>query len=216
MGAVSLTGRPTDIMTATTIPVHFDDAVNAAILTVSEDQLQGVQRDPFGEISRRSGVELPVVVERVREMLRAGTVRRVRQTLLSTNLAQGALVAWQVPGDKLQSAFDYMFQQDAFSGHVVIRTTDAATPGSRYKLWTTLKVPQGYSIDKHAAYLAGKVGAESYRLMPAKRLFAPGLGHIRRTGAGPGSRTDHLAVVADGRAVPRRHPAGPGGGWAWW
>ena len=27
-------------------------------------------------------------------MLRAGTIRRVRQTLLATNLAQGALVAW--------------------------------------------------------------------------------------------------------------------------
>ncbi len=88
-------------MTTATTPVHFDDAVNAAILAVSEDQLQGFQRDPFGEISRRSGVELPVVIERVREMLRAGTIRRVRQTLLSTNLAQGALVAWQVPADKL-------------------------------------------------------------------------------------------------------------------
>ena len=184
-------------MTATSIPVHFDDAVNAAILTVSEDELQGFQRDPFGEISRRSGVELPVVVERVREMLRAGTIRRVRQTLLSTNLAQGALIAWQVPADKLQSAFDYMFQQDAFSGHVVIRTADAATPGSRYKLWTTLKVPQGYSIDKHAAYLAGNVGAESYRLMPAKRLFALGVGHIRRQGMEPGSRSDELAEVTD-------------------
>ncbi len=184
-------------MTTTTIPVHFDDAVNAAILTVSEDELQGFQHDPFGEISRRSGVELPVVVERVRAMLLAGTIRRVRQTLLSTNLAQGALVAWQVPADKLQSAFDYMFQQDAFSGHVVIRTTDAATPGSRYKLWTTLKVPQGYSIDKHAAYLAGNVGAESYRLMPAKRLFALGVGHIRRQGMEPGSRSDELAEVTD-------------------
>ena len=184
-------------MTTATTPVHFDDAVNAAILTVSEDELQGFHRDPFGEISRRSGVELPVVVERVREMLRAGTIRRVRQTLLSTNLAQGALVAWQVPADKLQSAFDYMFQQDAFSGHVVIRTADAATPGSRYKLWTTLKVPQGYSIDKHAAYLAGNVGAESYRLMPAKRLFALGVGHVRRQGMEPGSRSDELAEVTD-------------------
>ena len=184
-------------MTTATTPVHFDDAVNAAILAVAEDQLQGFQRDPFGEISRRSGVELPVVIERVREMLRAGTIRRVRQTLLSTNLAQGALVAWQVPTDKLQSAFDYMSQQDAFSGHVVIRTADAATPGSRYKLWTTLKVPQGYSIDKHAAYLAGNVGAESYRLMPAKRLFALGVGHVRRQGMKPGSRSEELAEVTD-------------------
>ncbi len=39
-------------------------------------------------------------------MLRAGTIRRVRQTLLATNLAQGALVAWQVPPDKLDTLDD--------------------------------------------------------------------------------------------------------------
>ncbi len=184
-------------MTTNAVPIQFDDAVNAAILRVSEDELQGFQRDPFGEIARRSGIDLPVVVERISEMLRAGTIRRVRQTLLATNLAQGALIAWQVPGEKLQAAFDHMSQRDAFSGHVVIRTTDAATPGARYKLWTTLKVPQGYSIEKHAAFLAQCVGAEDHRLMPAKRLFALGVGHMRRQGMEPGSRSDELADVTD-------------------
>ncbi len=65
--------------------------------------MQGFQRDPLGEISRLSGVELSVVTERIRGMMRAGTIRRVRQTLLATNLAQGALVAWQVPPDKPRS-----------------------------------------------------------------------------------------------------------------
>jgi hypothetical protein len=184
-------------MSTATAPVHFDDPVNAAILAVSEDQLHGFQRDPLGEIARRSGVELPVVIERIRAMLRAGTVRRVRQTLLSTNLAPGALVAWQVPQERLQAAFDYMFQQDPFSGHVVLRTTDAVTPGSSYKLWTTLKVPQGYSIAKHCDYLTAQAGAERYRLMPAKKLFALGVGHTRRRGIAPGSRSDELAEVTD-------------------
>ena len=43
----------------------------------------------------------------------------------------GALVAWQVPEEKLNAAFDYMFQQDPFSGHVVIRSTDQQTTGGR-------------------------------------------------------------------------------------
>ena len=197
-----MTGQPgRDTMTTETYPVHFDDAVNAAILAVSEDELRGFQQDPFGEIARRSGVEPDVVVERIRGMLRAGTIRRVRQTLLSTNLARGALIAWQVPADKLQAAFDYMFQRDPFSGHVVIRTTDAALPGTRYKLWTTLKVPQSFSIEKHAAYLAAQTGAERHRLMPAKRLFALGVGHVRRRGMEPGSRSDELAEVTDVRVV---------------
>src|SRR5467141_3514869 len=106
------------------IPLKFTDPINAKILAVSEDRLQGFQRDPLGEISRQSGVELPVVIERIQAMLRAGTIRRVRQTLLATNLAQGALVAWQVPPEKLDAAFDCMFQQDPFSGHVVTRSTD--------------------------------------------------------------------------------------------
>src|SRR5512146_2444806 len=119
---------------ALTIPATFTDPVNAKILAVSEDRLQGFQRDPLGEISRQSGVELAEVIARIQAMLRAGTIRRVRQTLLATNLAQGALVAWQVPQDRLDHAFEYMVERDPFSGHVVIRTTDSATAGARYRL----------------------------------------------------------------------------------
>ncbi len=184
-------------MPLSTVPVTIDDPVNVAILSVSEDRLQGFQRDPLAEIAHRSGVELPVVIERIRAMLQAGTIRRVRQTLLSTNLAHGALIAWQVPPDRLPAAFDYLFQQDPFSGHVVIRTTDAETPGSAYRLWTTLKVPQGFSMRKHADYLAAEIGAQGYRTMPAKRLFALGVGHTRRRGLAPGSRSEEPAEVLD-------------------
>jgi hypothetical protein len=188
-------------MNVSTIPVNFTDPINARILAVSEDRIQGFQRDPFGEISRLSGVELPLVIERIQAMVGAGTIRRVRQTLLSTNLAQGSLVAWQVPQNKLDAAFDYMFQQDPFSGHVVTRSTDAATPGSNYKLWTTLKVPQGYSMTKHGEFLARQTGAEHFRLMPAKRLFALGVGHTRRRGMAPGSKSEELAEVTEVQVV---------------
>lgn len=178
-----------------TLPVWIDDPVNAAILAVSEDRIAGFLEDPFGEIAQRSGIDVETVLERIGAMLRAGTIRRVRQTLMATNLAAGALAAWQVPQERLDAAFEYMFGEDPFSGHVVIRTTDSATPGSRYRLWTTLKVPQGFSIDKHARYLAQRVGAEHFRLMPAKRLFALGVGHVRRKGLEPGSRAEVLADV---------------------
>jgi DNA-binding Lrp family transcriptional regulator len=179
------------------IPVVTTDPINARILAVSEDKIQGFLRDPLGEISRQSGVPRDTVIERVRALLEAGTIRRVRQTLLATNLADGALCAWQIPVEKTDAAFEFMFQHDPFSGHVVVRSTDAATPGSNYRLWTTLKVPQGFSLTKHAELLRQKVGAEKFRLMPAKKLFALGVGHVRRRGMEPGSRADVLAETID-------------------
>ncbi len=184
-------------MTQSALPIQIDDPVNARILSISEDKVQGYLRDPLGEIAKVSGVDLPTVIERLGAMLEAGTIRRIRQTLMATNLAPGALVAWRVPPDKLNSAFEYMFKQDPFSGHVVLRSTDKDTPGSQYKLWTTLKVPVGYAMDKHCAFLCSQTGAESYTLLPAKKLFALGVGHVRRRDLEPGARTDEPGRAID-------------------
>lgn len=184
-------------MITAALPIATSDPINARILAISEDKLQGFQSDPLGEISRHSGVELPVVIERIRAMIQGGTIRRVRQTMMATNLARGALVAWRVPEDKLSAAFDYMFQKDPFSGHVVIRSTDQQIAGAKYRLWTTLKVPQGYSMEKHCRYLMTQTGCETFKLLPAKKLFALGVGHVRRRGMEPGSKADELAEVTN-------------------
>src|SRR3954454_20552656 len=177
---------------APALPTTHTDPINAKILTISEDRIQGFVRDPFGVIAEKSGVDLDTVLERIQAMLRAGTIRRVRQTLMATNLAEGALVAWQVPEEKRTAAFECMFKDDPFAGHIVIRSTDAAISGAKYRLWTTLKVPQGCSIEKHCRFLCSQTGATSFKLMPAKRLFALGVGHVRRKGMEPGSKSDEL------------------------
>jgi AsnC-like ligand binding domain len=177
------------------LPIEHNDPINARILSISEDKIEGFVREPFEEIAQRSGVEVDVVMARIAAMLRAGTIRRVRQTLLATNLAEGALVAWKVPEEKVDSAFDWMFQRDPFSGHVVLRSTDTASAGSDYKLWTTLKVPHGFSLQQHCELLANKVGAERFRLMPAKGIFTLGVGHVRRKTIEPGSKADQPAKM---------------------
>jgi AsnC-like ligand binding domain len=78
---------------------------------------------------------------------------------------------------------------------VVTRSTDAATAGAQYKLWTTLKVPQGFSMEAHAHYLAEKIGAKHFRLMPAKGIFALGVGHVRRREMTPGLRAEAPAEM---------------------
>ena len=177
------------------IPVEHNDPINAKILAISEDKIEGFVREPFEQIAQRSGVPVDVVIARIAAMLRARTIRRVRQTLLATNLAEGALVAWKVPEDKIDSAFDWMFQRDPFSGHVVLRSTDTLSAGSDYKLWTTVKVPQGFSLQTHCELLAKEVGAERFRTMPAKGIFTLGVGHVRRKTIEPGSKADHPAQI---------------------
>jgi hypothetical protein len=186
---------------ASTTPAEITDPVNARILAVSEDRITGFLVDPFGEIARQAGVPIDTVLERLRAMLAAGTIRRIRQTLMATNLAPGALVAWRVPTGQLDAAFDFLWREDPFSGHIVIRSTDGTTAGSAYRLWTTLKVPQGFSMKAHCDLLAERIGADAYRAMPAKKLFALGVGHVRRKGMEPGSRSEELGRVMDTNVV---------------
>jgi len=188
-------------MSSATLPSNIDDPINAQLLAVSEDRVQGFTRYPLSDIADAAGLPLDTVIERIGAMLEAGTIRRVRQTLMATSLAPGALIAWKVPPKKLNAAFNFMFREDPFSGHVVLRTTDKETPGSQYKLWTTLKVPRPFSMEKHCEYLCEQTGAESYKLLPAKKLFALGVGHVRRKDLKPGDRTDGPGRVLDTKIV---------------
>lgn len=183
------------------LPVEHNDPINEKILAISEDKIEGFVREPFAKIAQRSGVPEEIVMARIAAMLRAGTIRRVRQTLLATKLAEGALVAWKVPEEKIESAFDFMFQRDPFSGHVVLRSTETLTAGSDYKLWTTVKVPHGSSIERHCEILAEKVGAAKFRVMPAKGIFTLGVGHVRRKTIEPGSRAESPATMMETCAV---------------
>ena len=175
---------------APSIPTEHTEETNARILAVSEDLIRGFLRHPFQKIAEESGVSFETVVERIQAMLDAGVIRRVRQTMLANKLAEGALVAWKVPNDKLDAAFEFMFKEDPFSGHVVTRSTDREVSGSDYRLWTTLKVPAGRAMAEHADVLKRLVGAHEYILMPAKGIFALGVGHVRRKSMEPGDKYD--------------------------
>ena len=162
------------------IPISPLDPINRSILEVSEDQIHGFVREPVEEIASRSGVPFAIVVERLRAMLGAGMLRRIRQTLAPNNLAHGALIAWEIPRPLIEHAFDYLAQYDPFSGHVVIRSADGGN--ASFGLWTTLKVPTGFSIEKHCRFLCYRLGAIRYHVMPPIRVFALGVGHVRRRG----------------------------------
>jgi DNA-binding Lrp family transcriptional regulator len=182
-------------MSPETLPTEHTEETNARILAVSEDRVKGFMRQPFQFIAEQSGVPFDTVVERIRVMLKAGVIRRVRQTLLANKLAEGALVAWKLPTDKLDAAFEFLFKEDPFSGHVVLRSTDREVSGSDFRLWTTLKVPQGRSIEQHCDVLKRLLGAEDYYTMQAHGIFALGVGHVRRKTMEPGEKADEPAKM---------------------
>ena len=162
----------------------IDDAVNRQILAVAEDQLHGFYERPFLAIAEACGLTEEVVMERLGAMLRSGAVRRLRQTLPSTTLTRGCLVAWKMPEERLEAAFAWLREKDPCTGHIVIRRSeDATAPGADYRLWTTLKVPaQGGDTEKHCRAIAEHTGALDYARMPVVGMFSLSVGHIRRAG----------------------------------
>lgn len=190
------------LSTTMSIPNSPNDPINTAILMAAEDRIQGFHRLPFHSISEMSKQPVPIVIERLKAMMEAGVVRRVRQTLLATKLAHGALVAWHLPEDKLETAFDWLKSQDPFTGHVVLRNTSATNPGAEYRLWTTLKVPVGCgTLNSHCDILKKQIQAHDYVLLPAQGVFSLGVGHMRRRGLKPGDKTPHPARMESTKTV---------------
>ena len=139
------------------LPVEHNDPINAKILAISEDKIEGFAPEPFDEIAQRSGIGADVVMARIAAMLRAGTIRRVRQTLLATNLAEGALVAWKVPGgeDRRRLRLDvsarsfFGTRRVAFHGHyqrwVGLQTLDYREGPPGIFIGSALPAPSGKS-----------------------------------------------------------------------
>ncbi len=165
------------------VPCGVEDAVNRRILAVAEDRVEGFHRHPFEAVAVACGLPEETVRERLLAMLQAGVIRRVRQTLLSTSLADGALIAWQAPEDKLEAAYAWMRDNDPFTGHVVLRESETPdAPGADYRLWTTLKVPTGCgSVAEHCRLLCRLTGAVDFVPLPVVGMFALGVGHVRRS-----------------------------------
>ena len=167
----------------------IDDELNRSILAVAEDRLSGFYERPFGAIAEACGAHEQTVMQRLRDMLQSGVVRCLRQTLPSTALTRGCLVAWKLPEHKLQAAYDWLRQSDPFTGHVVIRRADDATaPGADYRLWTTLKVPASNGdLERHCRAVAAHTGAQEWACMPVVGMFSLSVGHVRRAALEPGA-----------------------------
>ncbi len=170
------------------VPTEITDPINARLLAVSEDRIAGFSLDPFKDIARQSELDVDTVHERIRAMLAAGTIRRVRQTLMATNLAPGALVAWQVPA-RSSPGVRLSFPR----GSVLRPRRDPldrrGDAGLELPAVDDAQGAAGF-LDRRstAAPRRAAIGADVVRLMPAKCLFALGVGHVRRQRHGAGQQ----------------------------
>ena len=78
-----------------------------------------------------------------------------------------------------------------------MRSTDQQTTGSEFRLWTTLKVPVGTSMEDHCRVLMRHTGCEKFKLMPARGIFALGVGHVRRKTIEPGDQSPEPAKMIE-------------------
>ncbi len=175
----------------------LEDEKNRLLLSIAEDQLTGFHRHPFTQLAERTGLAEEEVIARLHAMLEAGLLRRIRQTLLSTSLAEGALVAWRIEDSKLEAAYAWLRDNDPFTGHVVRRSCDNPEgPGANYRLWTTLKVPHGQgSMQKHAEIIMKHTGADDVIFLPVVGMFSLAVGHVRRAGLRVGERKPEPPIM---------------------
>src|SRR5438034_9379552 len=59
----------------------------------------------------------------------------------------------------------------------------------------TLMVHLGFLLEDPCELLAKQIGAERFRLMPAKGIFTLGVGHVRRKTVEPGSKAEEPAKM---------------------
>lgn len=181
----------------------IDDTVNRRLLAVAEDSLTGFRAHPLDDLAVRCDLPVREVQRRLRELMRAGIVRGVRQTLLSSALFPGCLVAWRVPSSKLPTAFAHLAERDPATGHVVIREPeDPRAPGAEYRLWTTLRLPaDAPTPESYCRSLARRIGASHFVCMPTVGMFRLSVGHLRRANLPPGTLDADLPTM--------RYPAAP-------
>jgi len=178
-------------------PTDPTDPITARILGSTGERLPGFQRNPMAEIARLTGITQEVVIDRLRACLDGGVLRRIHQAPLASSAADGVLCAWQVPAEQVEAAFDFLFSQDPFTSQVIERHSDNESDEPNFTLWSVLKIPQGFSLNHHAEWLAEKIQAEGYRLMPVRKLFTLGVGQARRRDTEPGSRAQSQAEASD-------------------
>ena len=111
------------------------------------------------------------------------------------------MVAWKGAGRKTLEPRLIICSRKTLQRARLIRSTDQAIAGSKYRLWTTLKVPQGFSLQKHCEFLAENRLRNIQDYFRRKNSSPWASAMCAAAAWSPGSKSEELAVVLDTNIV---------------
>ena len=146
------------------------------ILTSQEQELVRLLQDdipitpaPFAEIGAMVGMSEDEVVDKVREWLADGTIRRFGAMVRHQRLGYkaNAMSAWDVPDERAEEVGRILADASEVS-HCYKRPR---AEGWNYNMFAMIHAATPEECHKVAAMLAGKIGIEDYELLFSSREF---------------------------------------------
>ena len=127
-----------------------------------------VVEQPFAAVGESIGLEEQQVIDRIAELKDAGIIREINAIFDTRRLGyKSSLVAARAAEDKVDEVADVISQHPGVS-HNYKRD-------HHFNIWFTLAVPPEQDLEEELEVLAGRAGAEKYRMLPTKHLFKIGV-----------------------------------------
>ncbi|PTD93459.1 Lrp/AsnC family transcriptional regulator [archaeon SCG-AAA382B04] len=143
------------------------DEVDKKIL----DRIQSdfpLEKKPFESLSEELGVGEEELINRIRELLDEGYIRRIGPIINSRKIGMvGTLVAVKVSEDRVKDVADFVSQYSEVS-HNYRREHD-------YNVWFTISAESRERIDEILDEVSEKSGVEEIIDLPSKRMYKIGV-----------------------------------------
>jgi DNA-binding Lrp family transcriptional regulator len=153
------------------------DQTDRTLLNIIQSSFPMVE-EPFRQIGEETGIPESEVISRIAASKEKNIVRQIGAIFDTRKLGyKTVLVAMRLPHDGLDSGARVINEHPGVS-HNYARN-------GPFNLWFTLAVPPEDSLEDTVEEMAGRAGAESYRLMPTIRFFKIGVNFdmVKREGA---------------------------------
>lgn len=149
-------------------PPSAPDPADRRLIAVLQGDLPGGLR-PYAEVAAQAGLSEEEVLARIEEFRNRGWLRRLAAVVAHRRAGVGgnAMVAWEVPGERLDRAGTAIAASDAVT-HCYARP---AVPGWPYRLYSMVHAPTRSECLRLIDEISRAVGLPSYQVLFSVREF---------------------------------------------